>query len=491
VPVETHIAQAAAEVGTHVSFRRFMDRCLFDPASGYYAAGRVDFGHAEHFSTFPQRMSPLFGHMVADAARHLIEALELPDGVPLTLLELGAGDGHLAADVLTRLEALQDDPDWDFAGRVRYVIGERSDALASRQRIRLAPFIASGRAEVRSLDAADLRWDGPFYGLVICNELIDAFSCELLQIDASSVSRVHVRERPGQPIDELLVPLDLGWFDGPEPGSVPQALHDRLTKLAPLIDDLAACDLLPTRLCWSPSTERFMQSLGRLLQGPDRRGLAMLVDYGGTSRHVLDPRSLGPHLRVYGEGVAHQARPYDRPGEHDITWDVDFTELADLARSVGLKPLHYGHQSMLEGGGIDLWSPKNRERVIAAHLRLGHEPEAAAIEAELLVSEFREASGFCVLTLGPADVEIPVARFGPSDLVEGRGLDTIARSVPVDQLTSLATAMGIEAPGSVLQPCCDVVANLSDHDAYHLRDVVLQELEARGYLRRPGRVGHG
>ena len=72
--------------------------------TGYYSTGEVRFGTDGHFWTYPERMSPLFGAMVAESMRTIFDewtwAGLLDDVDPLTILELGGGEGRLALDVL-------------------------------------------------------------------------------------------------------------------------------------------------------------------------------------------------------------------------------------------------------------------------------------------------------------------------------------------------------------------------------------------------------
>ena len=275
------------------SFAAYMERCLHDPETGYYGAGKVAFGLDAHYWTYPQRMRPVFGWMVAELARELLTLLDTDDhDEPLTLLELGAGEGQLGADILAHVERQRGQPRWAKLGdRLRYVSGELSPALRTRQRERLGPHLASERALVETIDARQLAWESGFRGLVFANELLDALPVERLRIHGpGSMSRIHVAGQPGA-LREVEYPL------GAELGA---ALDDYLATLAALIAELDAAGRLPVELHWPPGLPSFVEGLAGLLDGPGCRGLALLIDYGGTSRHVLDPASRAPHFRVYG-----------------------------------------------------------------------------------------------------------------------------------------------------------------------------------------------
>src|SRR5690606_33473236 len=119
-------AEILREIDRHgfVPFARFMEIALYSPGLGYYAADAPKFGAAGDFVTAPE-ISPLFGRALA---RQLAEILEAGHD---ELIELGAGSGRLAADILGELERLERLPR-------RYAILEVSAALAQRQRETLA-----------------------------------------------------------------------------------------------------------------------------------------------------------------------------------------------------------------------------------------------------------------------------------------------------------------------------------------------------------------
>src|ERR1700684_3818810 len=114
------IAAEIRAAGGWISFERYMEAALYAPGLGYYSAGARKLGPGGDFTTAPE-VSPLFG---ACLARQCAEVLERLKGG--TILEIGAGTGALAADILMRLESL---------GRLpaRYVILDVSADLQERQ----------------------------------------------------------------------------------------------------------------------------------------------------------------------------------------------------------------------------------------------------------------------------------------------------------------------------------------------------------------------
>ena len=112
------IREAIASAGGWLSFARYMELALYAPGLGYYSGGARKFGAAGDFVTAPE-ISPLFGRALG---RQLAEVLDQCGG---GILELGAGTGKLAAQVLEELGRL---------GRMAsYSILEVSGELRQRQ----------------------------------------------------------------------------------------------------------------------------------------------------------------------------------------------------------------------------------------------------------------------------------------------------------------------------------------------------------------------
>src|SRR4051812_8681189 len=94
-------ARIAAEIeraGGWISFERYMELALYAPGLGYYSAGSAKLGAAGDFVTAPE-LSPLFGRCLARQAAQV-----LGQGIR-EIVELGAGSGALAMQLLHALEA--------------------------------------------------------------------------------------------------------------------------------------------------------------------------------------------------------------------------------------------------------------------------------------------------------------------------------------------------------------------------------------------------
>src|SRR5689334_5928724 len=138
--VSEHIREFIRAQGGVIGFDAWMRLALYAPGLGYYSAGATKLGGEGDFVTAPE-ISSLFSRCLA---RQTAEVLRETGG---DVLELGAGSGRMAADVLLELRELDALPE-------RYAILEVSADLAVRQRARLATLPPDLARRVQWLD----RW---------------------------------------------------------------------------------------------------------------------------------------------------------------------------------------------------------------------------------------------------------------------------------------------------------------------------------------------
>lgn len=314
---ERLVAAIRAEIeaaGGAIPFVRFMELALYAPGLGYYTAGARKFGAEGDFVTAPE-LSPLFGRALA---RQCAEVLERLGGG--ALLEIGAGSGALAVDLLGELAVLDCLPE-------RYLILERSADLRQRQRETLGARLPELAGRVEWLDTLP----AGFHGMVVANELLDAFALHRFQVTEEGVKEWCV-----------------GWDDGfrwglehPSPGlaEAVAAIETELGEALPVGYNSEVClDLTP----WFAA-----------LAGVLERGMALFIDYGYPRReYYLAERAEGTLICHYRHRV--HADPFLLPGLQDITASVEFTAVAEAAHAAGFQVAGYTSQAMLlMGCGLD------------------------------------------------------------------------------------------------------------------------------------------
>jgi len=314
--VRAHIAAAVGAAGGWLNFDRYMDLALYAPGLGYYSAGARKFGGGGDFTTAPE-ISSLFGACIARQCAEVLRALT--DGC---ILEIGAGSGRLAGDILQGLEA-------QGALPRRYSILEISADLRERQRIHLLQRLPHLCARIDWLDEPPV---GPFNGVIVANEVLDALP----------VTRFCWR-REG--VEELGVACLGGRFTwAARPGSAALAAHCGALSAAAgnAWEDGYVSECCLRLAPWTLSVTR---SLGA--------GAVLWIDYGlPRAQYYLPQRRQGTLLCHFRQRVTDD--PFSFPGLQDITAWVDFTGLAEAGAAAGFELAGYTTQTyFLAGTGID------------------------------------------------------------------------------------------------------------------------------------------
>jgi SAM-dependent MidA family methyltransferase len=350
--------------GGWIPFSRFMELALYAPGHGYYTAGARKFGEAGDFITAPE-LSTLFGRTVA---RQLVEVMQA--STP-HILELGAGSGKLALDILGELERLDQLPE-------SYSILEVSADLRQRQQALLNEKLPHLAARVHWLDALPEMLSGA----VIGNEVLDALPVHLLHwTDSKVLERGVVNTENG-----------FAWQDRAPENAALSAIaqtisvpDDYLTEVSP-----ASCGLVAS-LC-----ERMS------------KGALLFIDYGFGAREFYHPQRNRGTLMCHYRHRAHDD-PFYLPGLQDITAHVDFTAIAEAAIDHGAHFLGYTSQAhfLFNNGVMDFLKEVSPDD-LKAYLPLSAQLQKLTSPAEM-------GELFKVIALGKG-MEQPLAGFLRGDL---------------------------------------------------------------------------
>jgi SAM-dependent MidA family methyltransferase len=263
-----------------IPFERFMDLALYGPA-GFFATATLRSQRSGDFLTSPE-VSPLFGEMLA----RYVEREHRRLGEPFTLVEVAGGSGSLLRPLL----AAQPVTTWAVE-------------VSPPARQALATLVGAERVVA---DAAEI--PDPLKGVVLANEFVDNLPMAIAQLGESGW-----RERWVGIEDGALVFVDAR----PRP-----EVEAWLTRWAGTNEVGAWVEVQLAAAAW-------LQSMVKRLVA----GSVVLIDYGDTMENLV-PRRRDGTLRTYR---AHHLGPHplDEPGATDITADVNFTALADVAREAG------------------------------------------------------------------------------------------------------------------------------------------------------------
>jgi len=305
--LETIEAELAA-AGGWIPFARYMELALYAPGLGYYSGGARKFGPGGDFITAPE-LTPLFGQALAAQVEQVMRA-----SAP-ALIEVGAGTGLLAADLLLELERRDCLPE-------RYGILELSGELRERQFDTLAAKAPHLAARVQWLDALPER----FAGAVVANEVLDVMPVHLV------VSRAEgLFERGVAVATDAAGVRRLCWADVPAAGAVAEAARALALPVPQSGEYVTELNLAGN--AWVAAWAERLQA-----------GALLLIDYGYPRAEYYLPSRSGGTLLCYYRHHAH-GDPFLWPGLNDITAFVDFTAVAEAGFEAGLDVQGYTTQA--------------------------------------------------------------------------------------------------------------------------------------------------
>jgi len=311
--------------GGRLSFERFMELALYAPGLGYYNATDRQFGPEGDFITAPEistLFAPCLARTIAPALRQWADPC---------LLEIGAGRGRLAVRLLQALRH-------HHGLTPRYLILERSSALANRQQKEIAQAgdgLIAACSWLTDWPEAGFSGVAGFDGVVVANELLDAIPAARFRIGEQGIEEGGVswqnnafswdfRQATGSPLEaqvkelqqQLPHPLEIGYTS---------ELHGQ--------------------------REAWVATLARRLQ----KALVLIIDYGYPRAEYYHPQrnrgTLNCHYRHY-----HHDDPFAFAGVQDMSVHVEFSGIARAAARAGLALAGFSSQGryLLAAGILEL-----------------------------------------------------------------------------------------------------------------------------------------
>ncbi len=302
-----------------IPFPEYLEIALYDPELGYYARAGTQVGRAGDFYTSVS-VGSLFGKLLA--RRFLGWWQEKGKPAEWRILEIGAHDGTLAADILSEIHHLSPDA-WQA---LEYAIPEPLPRLRGQQKTRLEKLASSLLVAESFDDIATQALPGIAFG----NEILDALPFHLIELKDGAWQQLHViaGENGTLAMEPRETSIQLG-------SAFPEGYRTEVRTNFP--DFLAAITACLTD------------------------GLLIFADYGFAAPEYYDIYRSSGTLRTFSSHKAGED-PLGAPGETDITAHVDFTDLAKAAIAVGYFPTVFTSQGsylthlakpMILGGGMD------------------------------------------------------------------------------------------------------------------------------------------
>ena len=308
IKVINHIKQKINDAGGNISFADFMHEALYAPNIGYYNNKICQkFGKSGDFVTAPM-LGELFAICVASQCSDILQHLNNHN-----ILELGAGDGQLAYQLIKYL-SLRSCKKINNIKLNNYFILEPSTELQIRQKKMLLN--SNLNTDYRNKISWITSVPENFTGIILANEVLDAIPVNLFKIK-------------NQQIFEILVTLKNNDFDFIEM-QASKHIFNKISKLPINKTNYINNNTYSSEICL------LIPNLIKSLSTNLKNGAILLFDYGFLDHEYYH------HDRNCGTLMCHykhhsHTNPFFLPGLQDITAHVDFSMIMQCATNNKLR----------------------------------------------------------------------------------------------------------------------------------------------------------
>lgn len=302
-----------------ISYSNYMEIALYDRDRGYYMKEVNKIGKSGDFYT-SSNVHSVFGKVLC---RIFIE--QVKNGkIPPRVCEIGAGTGRLANFILAEWMKM----DEESFQTLEYYIVEMSPYHLQQQRASIENFEKVFQFETIAEMTREI---GRFKGIVLSNELFDAFPVDVIQKEAGIVCEVRVSVDNKDQLVEVLVPCDnvdlLNWLE-----------HYEL-----FLEEGQRIEIPIAMKKWLEQTVDWFD-----------QGIMFTIDYGYTNEEWMEPIHLDGSLRGY---YKHQMKnnPLLYPGEMDLTTHIHLDALKKIGMETSLSyvDMMKQHKFLLSGGILE------------------------------------------------------------------------------------------------------------------------------------------
>ncbi len=281
-----------------ISFRDFMDMALYYPELGYYTSPEEKIGGHGDFYTASE-LDRAFGELLG---KQFVEIYTKIGEEKFRIVEIGAGKGYLAFDILKFLQ--ENYP--EVFRNTTYTIIEKSPYHIKTQKEILSVFENVEWVQ----DIIDFE-DESITGVVFSNELFDSFPVHLVRKIKGKIYEVFIKVDEENNVQEILkeVSEEILKYIAQLNINIPEGMQTEI--------NLDAVD--------------YIQKIGKKL----KKGFVITIDYGYPSAELYKPyRMKGTLLCYYRHRYSENF--YENVGMQDITSHVNFSALKYYGMIAGL-----------------------------------------------------------------------------------------------------------------------------------------------------------
>ncbi len=180
------LAELIVNSGGSVSFHQYMDWALNHSEYGSYSSGSLKLGTKGDFVTSPS-LGPDFAALLARQVVDWLEQLQQENfnNLPLSLIEIGPGEGDLAFDLIQELEQISP----EITKRLELILVDINQGMIKRQKERLSNIC---KVPIRWLSLDELA-ENPVIGVILAHEMLDALPVERIILRNNMLFRLGVK----------------------------------------------------------------------------------------------------------------------------------------------------------------------------------------------------------------------------------------------------------------------------------------------------------
>jgi len=363
------IRQEIAKQHGVISFATFMELALYHPTLGFYNADTFTLGKHGDFTTAPE-ISPLFAKCFAKQIQQISNNLSSNN-----ILELGAGTGRFANDLLSEL-------DQNGCLPQHYYIYEISHGLRKKQQEFLRSACPHFFSRITWLDVLPVN----FIGTIIANEVLDALPVHCFHIEDATVKERCIRIEK----DEFTWQLE------------PPTTETLANEILKMRDHYALSSGYDSEI--NLYIHEFIPCIANALT----QGIILFADYGYGQREYYHPERRQGTLTCFYQHRRHN-NPLLLPGLQDITTHVDFTRVIEIAADTGCSLAGFTSQSafLLACGLMNIAADEEKHLSPINEFRLHH-----AIKLLTMPTEMGERIKIMALS---KNIELPLLGFHLQD----------------------------------------------------------------------------
>ena len=298
-----------------IPFREFMSMCLYDKDFGYYQT-RSAIGREGDFFT-SAHLGSILGRILGKRVMALA-----PDEGPVHVVELGAGEGYLALDMLEYISK----ENLPLYQRMQYHFVEQNPSVFNGNQKRLAMHLDrmifyDNLSELNSLPSA----------FIFSNEFFDAFPVHLLSRRNDKLAEIYIGYRAPNYTKVFKEPSAAVWRE--------------LEELGISVGDGCTIEI-----------NSDIENIYRQLTEKIDKFHMVTIDYGYTQDELYHPDRKDGTLMGYHKHAAYD-NVFQLEGEMDLTSHVNFDALIHYGEKFGVDPKYFKNQRtyLMDFGLFDLF----------------------------------------------------------------------------------------------------------------------------------------